>query len=161
MPHSIQNIKYHMRLRELIKGVSRSREMKGLLTTVVRFIGAIITVHFTVTDPQLVNALIRTDAPHVPTGRTRIHVYTHSTSYIHRRMPNIIGFRPPNTQNLLPKIWHKIDYNSACMADRPRPEMFEPTRGGGATRGPTLVAMATTFVLGAESSRLPVCPYLI
>jgi len=46
--------------------------------------------------------------------------------------------------------------NSACMADRP--EMFGPTGlGGGATRGPTLVAMATAFGLGAESSRLPAC----
>jgi len=30
--------------------------------------------------------------------------------------------RPPNAQNLLPKI----AYKSACMSDRP--EMFEPTR---------------------------------
>jgi len=36
-------------------------------------------------------------------------------------------FRPPNTQNWLPKIWQKIAYNSACMADRP--EMFVPNRG--------------------------------
>ena len=28
---------------------------------------------------------------------------------------------------LTPKIWHKIAYRSACMADRP--EMFGPTRG--------------------------------
>jgi len=28
------------------------------------------------------------------------------------------SFRPPNAQNLLPKIWHKIDYKSACMACR-------------------------------------------
>jgi len=28
-------------------------------------------------------------------------------------------FRPPNPQNWLPKIWPKIHYNSACMADRP------------------------------------------
>jgi len=36
-------------------------------------------------------------------------------------------FRPPNPQNWLPKIWQKIAYNSACMADRP--EMFAPNRG--------------------------------
>jgi len=36
-------------------------------------------------------------------------------------------FRPPNSQNWLPKIWPKIAYNSACMADRP--EMFAPNRG--------------------------------
>jgi len=29
-------------------------------------------------------------------------------------------FRPPNSQNLLPNIWQKISYNSACMTDRPR-----------------------------------------
>jgi len=37
------------------------------------------------------------------------------------------SFRPPNPQNLLPKICHKIAYRSACMADRP--ETFRPTRG--------------------------------
>ena len=37
------------------------------------------------------------------------------------------GFRPPNPQNWLPKIWPKIDYNSACMANRP--EMFARNRG--------------------------------
>jgi len=36
-------------------------------------------------------------------------------------------FSPPNPQNWLPKIWTKIAYNSASMADRP--EMFAPTRG--------------------------------
>ena len=36
-------------------------------------------------------------------------------------------FRPPKPQNWLPKIWPKIAYNSACMADRP--EMFAPNRG--------------------------------
>jgi len=36
-------------------------------------------------------------------------------------------FRPPDPQNWLPKIWPKIAYNSACMADRP--EMFAPNRG--------------------------------
>jgi len=36
-------------------------------------------------------------------------------------------FRPPNAQNLLPKIWAKIAYKSACMAERP--QMFAPTRG--------------------------------
>jgi len=50
------------------------------------------------------------------------------------------------------------------MADRP--EMFGPTRGFGDGRfnetmqnvvGPTLVAMATKFRLGAESNRLPAC----
>ena len=35
-------------------------------------------------------------------------------------------FRPPNAQNLLPKICTKSPM-SACMADRP--EMFGPTRG--------------------------------
>ena len=39
------------------------------------------------------------------------------------------------------------------MADRS--DMFGITNGP--TRGPTLVAMATTFGLGAESSRLPAC----
>jgi len=34
---------------------------------------------------------------------------------------------PPNPQNLLPQIWHKIACTSACIADRP--EMFAPTRG--------------------------------
>jgi len=48
---------------------------------------------------------------------------------------------------------HNIAYKSACMPDRPY--MFGPTRGP--TRGPTLVAMATTFGLGAESNRLPAC----
>jgi len=42
---------------------------------------------------------------------------------------------------------------SACMPDRP--DMFAPTRGQ--PGGPTLVAMATTFALGAESKRLPAC----
>jgi len=36
-------------------------------------------------------------------------------------------FRPSKPQNRLTKIWTKIDYNSACMADRP--EMFVSTRG--------------------------------
>jgi len=68
-------------------------------------------------------------------------------------------FRPPNAQNLLPQIWRKIAYNSACMADRP--ETFGPTiyevfgdgRFNGSIQnivGPTLVAMATKFDLGAE-----------
>ena len=35
--------------------------------------------------------------------------------------------RPPNTENLLPKIWHKIACKSTCMANRP--EMFAPIRG--------------------------------
>jgi len=35
-------------------------------------------------------------------------------------------FRPPNPQNWLHKIWPKIAYNSACVADRP--EMFAPNR---------------------------------
>ena len=41
----------------------------------------------------------------------------------------LFGFwlRPPNAQNLLPKIMHKIAYNSACTADRL--EMFAHTRG--------------------------------
>jgi len=62
-------------------------------------------------------------------------------------------FRPPNAQNL-----HKIAYKSASMADRP--EMFGPTRGFSGMAdsmepcrmlwGPTLVAMATKFGLGAE-----------
>jgi len=53
---------------------------------------------------------------------------------------------------------HKIAYKLACMPDRP--DMFGPTRG------PTLVvpwvslvAMAMTFALGAESSRLPACSF--
>jgi len=41
---------------------------------------------------------------------------------------------------------HKIAYKSTCMPDRP--DMFGPTMGR--TRGPTLVAMATKFDLGAE-----------
>jgi len=62
---------------------------------------------------------------------------------------------------LTPKIYspklHEIAYKSACMADRP--EMFGPTRGFSGwpihgtmqnVVGPTLVAMATTFGLGAE-----------
>jgi len=65
-------------------------------------------------------------------------------------------FRPLNAQNLLPKI----AYNSACTRDRP--QMFGLTRGfsGMANSmepktkknvvGPTLVAMATKFGLGAE-----------
>jgi len=49
---------------------------------------------------------------------------------------------------------HKIAYNSACMVDRL--QMFGPT-GEGATREPTLVAMATSFGLGVESTCLPAC----
>jgi len=64
---------------------------------------------------------------------------------------------------LTPKIYsqklflHKIAYKSACKADRP--EMFEPTVGvfgdgrfNGTMQnvGPTIVAMATKFGLGAE-----------
>ena len=37
------------------------------------------------------------------------------------------GFMPPNPQNWLPKIWTKINYNSACTAHRPK--MFAATRG--------------------------------
>jgi len=73
-------------------------------------------------------------------------------------------FRPPNAQNLLPKICKKIVYNSAYMADRPH--MFAPTRGFSEWSiqwdhakcvCPTLVAMATKFGLGAESSLLSAC----
>ena len=73
-------------------------------------------------------------------------------------------FRPPNPQNVLPKIRHKIAYKSACMAYRP--EIFGPTTGfrgwpmqwnHAKCCGPTLVAIATTFALGAESNRLPAC----
>ena len=63
-------------------------------------------------------------------------------------------FRPPNAQNILPKI----AYKSACMADRP--EMFGPAKGvfgdgrfNGTVQnvvGLTLVAIATKFGLGAE-----------
>jgi len=70
---------------------------------------------------------------------------------------SIFGLGP-----LTPKIYshnlHKIAYKSACMADRP--EMFGPTRGFAGMAdsmepckmlwGPTLVAMATKFGLGAE-----------
>jgi len=48
-------------------------------------------------------------------------------------------------------FFHKIAYTSACMAHRCRLDMF------GTTRGPILVAIATTFRLGAESSGLPAC----
>jgi len=63
----------------------------------------------------------------------------------------------------MPKIYSpkfaKIAYKSACMADRP--EMFGPTRGFSGMAdsmeptmqnvvGPTLVAMAVKFGLGAE-----------
>ena len=41
--------------------------------------------------------------------------------------PSIFDLGPPNPQNLLPKIWHRIAYKSAYMADTP--EMFGPTRG--------------------------------
>jgi len=60
------------------------------------------------------------------------------------------------------KRLHKIAYKSASMADRPG--MFAPTSGFSGIAdstepckccGPTLVAMATTFALGAESNRLP------
>jgi len=60
--------------------------------------------------------------------------------------------------SLTPKIYKKIAFNSACMADRP--DIFAPTRGFSGMadsmepykmlRGPTIVAMATTFGLGAE-----------
>ena len=64
-------------------------------------------------------------------------------------------FRPPKPQNLLPKIWHKIAYKSACMPDRP--DMFGPTRGD--DQGGMFVAMATTFAIGTESNRLLTCAY--
>ena len=75
----------------------------------------------------------------------------------------------PQHPKFTPQNLHKIAYKSACMTDRP--DMFRPTRG---FRGwtiqwnhakcknvvrPTLVAMAATFGLGAESSRLPACYY--
>jgi len=66
-------------------------------------------------------------------------------------------FRPPNPKISSPKFWHKIAYNSACTADRT--EIFAPTRGFSGM-GPTLVAIATTFGLGAESNRLPVCLFV-
>jgi len=50
-----------------------------------------------------------------------IHVVLYKTAFFD------FWFRPPNSQNLLPKIWHKIAYRSACMEDRP--EMFGPTGG--------------------------------
>jgi len=50
-----------------------------------------------------------------------VHVALHKTLFFD------FWFRPTNSQNLLPKIWHKIAYMSACMADRP--EMFWPTKG--------------------------------
>jgi len=65
-------------------------------------------------------------------------------------------FRPITPNIYSPKL-HKIAYNSACMADRP--EMFGPTGGfrgwpiqwnHAKCCGPTLVAMATKFGLGAE-----------
>jgi len=39
-----------------------------------------------------------------------------------------------------------------------RLDVFGPTRGS--TRGATLVAMTTTFALGAESSHLPACNFV-
>jgi len=58
------------------------------------------------------------------------------------------------------KIWAKIAYNSAYVTHRPqmfgfrgRPTQWNHTK----CCGPTLVAMATTFRLGAEFSRLPAC----
>jgi len=50
-----------------------------------------------------------------------LHVALYKTVFFH------FWFRPPKPQNLLSKIWHKIDYNSACMADRQK--MFGRTRG--------------------------------
>jgi len=56
----------------------------------------------------------------------------------------------PTLVAMATKVWQiwanlqKIAYKLACTADRP--EIFGPT-GGGATRGPTLVAMATNFGL--------------
>ena len=68
---------------------------------------------------------------------------------------------PPNAQiswHSPAQNLHKIAYKSACMADRP--EMFGPTIGGFRDGrfnetmqnvvGPTLVAVATKFGLGAE-----------
>ena len=69
-------------------------------------------------------------------------------------MQNVVGPTLVAKATKFGQIWaifHKIAYKSACMPDRP--DMFGPTRG------PTLVAMATTFALGAESSRLPACNY--
>ena len=58
------------------------------------------------------------------------------------------------------QIWaiffDKIAYKPVCMPDRP--DLFGPTRGD--DQGPIIVAMATTFALGAESNRLPACLYL-
>ena len=53
-----------------------------------------------------------------------LHVTLYNTLFLH------LSFRPPNTQNLLPKICTKSPISrlvSCCMADRP--EMFGPTRG--------------------------------
>jgi len=49
---------------------------------------------------------------------------------------------------------HKISYKSACVPDRPH--MFRLTRGND-QGGAIVVAMTTTFALGAESNRLPAC----
>ena len=71
-------------------------------------------------------------------------------------MQNVVALVGPTLVAMATKFWqiwdifHKIAYKSACMPDRPN--MFGPT-----TRGAILVAMATTFALGAESNRLPAC----
>ena len=66
------------------------------------------------------------------------------------------------------EIWAKIAYNSTCTADRPQMfgpyrEFFENGRFNAIMQNlvrQTLVAMTTTFVLGAESNRLPACMYV-
>jgi len=70
----------------------------------------------------------------------------HST----KRCSSIFDLSPLTPKNFLSKIWQKIAYKSACMADRP--EMFGPTGGLSGMADsmenvvePTLVAMATKF----------------
>jgi len=57
-------------------------------------------------------------------------------------------FRPPNSQNLHPKNFYGTCVMAARQSVHTKTCMCV---------GPTLVAMATKFGLGAESSHLPVC----
>jgi len=62
------------------------------------------------------------------------------------------------------EFWAKITYNSACMTQT---FAYNGVFGDGRFNGtmqnlvrPTLVAMATTFELGAEFNRLPACVFV-
>jgi len=74
-------------------------------------------------------------------------------------MQNVVGLTLVAMATTFGLFLHKIAYKLPCMADRP--EMFGPTRGFSGMAdsmepckmlkmGPTLVAMATKFALGAE-----------